>query len=173
MRRAAYADAGLHESRSAAEWADPSAFGLDRCVFGTHKDIVDNQVVAFELDNEVRGSFTLSVQNPQRTERRITIIGDLGRLDGVLEDGAFGVEFVDPEQPPLNWSANGSDSGGHQGGDRRMMRSFLDACLGRSPSESGTPEEIMAGLMFAVAAEEARRSDGVVRLAASDFSLSG
>src|SRR6185312_9704619 len=71
-----YVDTGLHERRTPEEAADPSAYGLDRCVFHTDKDIVDNQVVAFVLDTGVRGTFHVAVQGPIRSERGITLIGD-------------------------------------------------------------------------------------------------
>ena len=41
--------------------ADPTAYGLDRCVFREDKDIIDNQVVSFVLDNGVRGNFYLAM----------------------------------------------------------------------------------------------------------------
>ena len=62
-----YVDNALHERRSAAEMNDPTAFGLDRCVFDPEKDIVDHQVVSFELDNGTRGTFTLAMQGPIRS----------------------------------------------------------------------------------------------------------
>ena len=44
-----YVDTGAFEARTPAQKADPTAFGLDICVFGEGHDIVDNQVVAFEM----------------------------------------------------------------------------------------------------------------------------
>ena len=56
-----HVDTGLHERRTPAEMADPTAYGLDRCVFREDKDIIDNQVVSFVLDNGVRGNFYLAM----------------------------------------------------------------------------------------------------------------
>jgi predicted dehydrogenase len=158
-----YADEGTHEHRTPEEKADPTAFGLDRCVFGDDKDIVDNQVVAFELASGVRGSHHLMVQG-RRTERRITIIGDLARLDGVLEDGTFTVEFAQSDRKPIRWSADGADAGAHMGGDARTIHNFFDGCSGWGQSAIGTPDQIVAGLALAAAAETARKGGRVVLL---------
>lgn len=159
-----YVDTALHERRSAAETKNPTAFGLDRCVFGSEKDIVDHQVVSFELDSGTKGVFTLAMQGPTRSERRITLIGDAASLDGVFEDGRFVVTFVDKERPPFVWNADQRGEGGHGGGDSITMLAFLDACVGRaSPPISGT-EEAMRGLCFALAAEQSRLSGTVVRV---------
>jgi predicted dehydrogenase len=166
----AYVDDGRHESRTREEWTDPTAFGLDRCVFRDDKDIVDNQVVAFELVSGVRGSYHLAVQGP-RTERRITLIGDAARLDGIFEDGRFTIDFSPCDREPTSWSAGGADAGPHGGGDPRLIHDFLNACAGREPASGGTAEEIIAGLVFAEAAETARKTGGVVALADGDFTV--
>lgn len=166
-----YADTALHERRTPAELADPTAYGLDRCVFRTDKDIVDNQVVSFVLDSGVRGTFYLAVQGPIRSERRITLIGDRARLDGIFEDGTFTVTFTDPERPPFVWSAEGRSRGGHGGGDHVTMLEFLNACAGRAPAPVTDAREAMRGLEFALAAERARREERVVRLDEGDFAM--
>ncbi|OYZ94497.1 MAG: hypothetical protein B7Y08_11515 [Rhodospirillales bacterium 24-66-33] len=164
-----YVDTGLHERRTVAELADPTAYGLDRCVFRADKDIVDNQVVSFVLDTGVRGTFFLAMQGPVRSERRITMIGDRARLDGVFEDGRFTVTFTNPEREPFLWSMEGRSQGGHGGGDRVTMLEFLNACAGRAQAPVTSPEEAMRGLAFALAAERARREEVVVRLNEGDF----
>ncbi len=164
----AFADDGIHESRTPAEKADPTAYELDRCVFGDGKDIVDNQVVAFELSNGTRGTHQLAVQG-RRNERRISLVGDAARLDGILEDGAFTVTFSDAERAPLKWSAEGADEGPHKGGDIRTIRQFLSACAGHGEHEMETPQQVIAGMVMAVSAEAARRQGVVVSPRESDF----
>lgn len=166
-----YVDTGLYERRTLAEMADPTAYGLDRCVFRTDKDIIDNQVASFVLDNGVRGTFYLAMQGPLRSERRITLIGDDARLDGVFEDGRFTVAFTDPEREPLVWSADERSQGGHGGGDRVTMLQFLNSCAGRGPAPVVDAQEAIRGLVFALAAERARREERVVRLDEGDFAL--
>jgi predicted dehydrogenase len=166
-----YVDNALHERRAPAEAANPTAFGLDRCVFHSDKDIVDNQVVSFELDNGTRGSFSLGVQGPTRSERRVNLIGDLGTLDGVFEDGRFSIAFTDRTREPFFWTAGEHSRSGHGGGDRIAMLDFLNACIGRGPPPVSDPEEAMRGLVFALAAERARRSGTVVTLGRDDFAL--
>ena len=166
-----YVDNGLHEQRTPAERANPTQYGLDRCVFRTDKDIVDNQVVSFELESGVRGTYYLAMQGPLRTERRITLIGDAGRLDGIFEDGRFTITFVETESDPIVWSADASSHGGHGGGDRWTVSNFLNACAGRLPPPIKSAAGALSGLVFAIAAETARESRSVVTLSNSDFRL--
>lgn len=166
-----YADTGRYERRSAPERADPTAFGLDRCVFGLDKEIVDNQVVTFEMENRARGSYFLAMQGPRRSERRITLIGDDGRLDGIFEDRRFTVTFTDAGREPMVWNAGRQGQGSHGGGDSATVIRFLNACAGRAGPPIKKVSDAMAGLVFALAAERARTSGNVVRLSAQDFQL--
>lgn len=165
-----YADAGLHEYRTPAEQADPTAYGLDRCVFRVNQNIVDNQVISFELASGVRGTFSLAMQGPDRSERRIAIIGDAARLDGVFDDGTFTISYADAERDPLQWSVDAA-IGSHGGGDALTVINFLDACLKRSPPPIKSIPGALAGLVFALAAEEARKTHSVVTLKNDDFEL--
>jgi predicted dehydrogenase len=169
-RECPYVDTALHERRTLREAVDPTAYGLDRCVFHADKDIVDNQVVSFELDTGARGSFHLSVQGPLRSERHITLIGDQATLDGTFEDGRFTVFFTNSERPPIHWSAP-ERSSGHGGGDPATMFEFLNACAGRSPPPIRSYDETIQGLVFALAAERSRRERSLVSLVDSDFAL--
>ena len=168
-----YADRGAHECRTPAEQADPTAYGLDHCVFRIDKDIVDHQVVAFEMDTGVRGSFHLAMQGRERSERRITLIGDAGRLEGVFEDGSFTIEFAECERAPIVWSRGRDSRNGHGGGDGRSVTAFLNACLGRSAPPIRSVSDALAGLVFALSAEAARKSRSVVTLCPGDFELDG
>ena len=150
-----YADTGVNEARTPAQKADPTAFGLDICVFGEGHDIVDNQVVAFEMAGGTRGAFSLGMQNPHGSRRTVSVLGDKGRLDGVFDLGEFDV-FTNDGARPLKWSMKASGTGGHGGGDIRTLRAFLDACLGRAPPEVTDPTDALRGLAFALAAEAAR-----------------
>lgn len=51
------------------------------------------------------------------------------------------------------------------------MLGFLNACAGRAQAPVTSPEEAMRGLVFALAAERARREEVVVRLAEVDFAV--
>lgn len=166
-----YADTGLHEHRTAAERANPSAHGLDRCVFRLDESIVDNQVVSFEMENGTRGTYYLAMQGPVRSERRITLIGDSARLDGVFEDGRFTVTYTDPERERLVWSTRGRKLGGHGGGDLAATTSFLNACVGRAPPPVKSVQDALAGLVFATSAERSRISRQMAVLESEDFEL--
>lgn len=164
-----YADTGLHENRTAAERADPSAFGLDRCVFRLDDRIVDNQVVSFELESGTRGTYYLAMQGPRRSERRITIIGDTARLDGVFEDGKFTIASTDPNAEQIEWSTQVRKRGGHGGGDVASVIRFFDACVGRSSPPIKSVEDALAGLVFAASAEQSRLTHQMVTVEDDDF----
>ncbi len=168
-----YVDTGLHEHRTKAERADPTAYGLDRCVFRLDESIVDNQVVSFEMENGMRGTYYLAMQGPLRSERRITLIGDSARLDGIFEDGRFAVTYTDPERERLVWSTRGRKLGGHGGGDLSAMTSFLNACVGRAPPPVTNGQDALAGLVFATSAERSRISQQMVALTDEDFHVDG
>jgi predicted dehydrogenase len=164
-----YADSGLHERRAAAEHKDPTAFSLDRCVYRADKDVVDNQVVSFELESGARGTFYLATQGHLgHDERQITLIGDVGRLEGSLESGRFTIDLVGAGGEQLEWSTATSRDG-HGGGDRGIMVQFLNACAGRAPPPVTSASEALSGLVFALAAEEARLTHSVVTLGHRDF----
>jgi predicted dehydrogenase len=164
-----YADTGLHENRTAAERADPSAYGLDRCVFRLDNRIVDNQVVSFELESGTRGTYYLAMQGPRRSERRITVIGDAARLDGVFEDGRFTIAPIALNGEPIVWSTTGDKLRGHGGGDVSSVISFLNACVGRSSPPIKTVEDALGGLVFAASAEQSRISHQMVTVEDTDF----
>ena len=158
-----YVDTGRFEARTEAQKADPTAFGLDICVFGEGHDIVDSQVVAFEMAGGSRGVFSLGMQNPLGSQRTVSILGAKGRLDGVFERGEFTV-FTNDGAPSLTWSTKGAGTGGHGGGDARTLVAFLEACLGRAPPEVTDPVDAIRGLVFALAAEQARLRGAVVEV---------
>jgi predicted dehydrogenase len=162
-----YADTGAYEARGPAQAADPTAFGLDICVFGEGHDIVDNQVVAFEMAGGARGVFSLGMHNPRGSRRTLSILGEAGRLDGVFDAGEFTVSTNDGA-PDQVWSVKKAarGTGGHGGGDIRALIAFLDACLGRAPPEVADPADAVRGLAFALAAEQARLGGEVVRVGA-------
>jgi predicted dehydrogenase len=156
-----YVDTGAYEARTPAEAADPTAFGLDRCVYGSDVDIVDNQVVAFELSGGARGTYALAMRNPGRSERRIALVGEHGRLDGVFERGVYDVTTSDGAAP-VHRGPPGDEASGHGGGDVGALKGFLKACHEPwrwSPEEAA---EVLRGLVFALAAEQARLDGGVV-----------
>jgi len=158
-----YVDTGAYEARAPEEAADPTAFGLDRCVFGGGKDIVDNQIVLFETSVGVRGVFSLAMQNPGGSERSISVLGERGRLDGVFERGVFEVRTNDGA-PATTWRARNPRRGGHGGGDERALRGFLEACLSGRGRELIDVKDVLRGLVFSFAAEEARLKDTLVAI---------
>lgn len=161
-----YVDTGAYEARTPAEAADPTAHGLDVCVFGDDSDIVDRQVVAFEMASGAQGVFSLAMGNPGRSDRTFTLIGDAGRIDGRFGEGSWTLTPIHGQ--PFAWSAGPDSKSGHAGGDEGVLRAFLRACAaeGPVPWSGDTDEDALRGLAFALAAETARKTGRVVALAA-------
>lgn len=155
-----YRDEGAYETRTQQQQDDPARYGLDLCVFADDKDIVDNQVVNFELRNETRGTFTLSMDNPQGSQRRISIFGNRGKLEGNFERNE--IELSVDSSTPVTLSTADTAKGGHGGGDRLILRAFLESCLGRRKPELTTEIDAMRSLIFALAAERSRLTGQIV-----------
>ncbi len=159
----AFVDRGAYEARTPGEAADPAAHGLGGCVFGENGDLVDRQVVAFELVSGVQGSFTLAMGSPTASDRTVTLIGEAGRIEGRFGEGRWRLTRRDGEVRA--WSADQAPSG-HGGGDEATLRAFLRACAeqGAVTWRAADEAEALVGLEFALAAEQARLSGRVVTL---------
>ncbi|MEO7027637.1 MAG: Gfo/Idh/MocA family oxidoreductase [Caulobacteraceae bacterium] len=161
-----YVDTGAYEARTPAETADPTAHGLDVCVFGDDSDLVDRQVVAFEMASGAQGVFSLAMGNPGRSDRTFTIVGDAGRIDGRFGEGRWTLTPIRGE--PATWSPGEPTKGGHGGGDEGVLRAFLRACAVDGPVawSDEADEDALRGLAFALAAETARKTGRVAALGA-------
>ena len=123
-------------------------------------------------------TFALAARSPNSLEPAFVVQGadnwvNMQIFDTLVrpEDGTFAVTFTDREQPNFDWIADGKGRGSHGGGDRVTMLEFLNACAGRAPAPIVSAEETLRGLVFALAAEQARKGQVVVHLETRDFDL--
>ena len=130
-----------------------------RCVYSGDNDVVDHQVVLLELADGATVSFTMTAFTPFE-QRKTRIFGTHGYLDG---DGTR-IRLVDFRTGTEELiEVAGSTGGGHGGGDRALVESFLAAVATGDPglirSDAATS---LAGHRVVWAAERARLTGTVV-----------
>jgi predicted dehydrogenase len=134
-----------------------------RCVWRCDNNVVDHQVIAFDFENGVTGTFTMSAFD---SGRQISILG----TEGVLKGGADGTRTGSPE---LWFRAHTSDKAeavplppapehgyaGHGGGDYGIINA-LDKILRGEDTGEHLLESTLESHFMAFAAERSRREDG-------------
>lgn len=135
-----------------------------RCVYACDNDVVDQQVVNMEFAGGRTAGFTMTAFNNARG-RETRIFGTRGELFG---DGSklTHYDFLTDETTEIDTRApDASITGGHGGGDGRLIESFIAAMVDKDPSKilSGPAESLETHLMV-FAAERARREDKVVEV---------
>ncbi|SFL24403.1 Oxidoreductase family, C-terminal alpha/beta domain [Paenibacillus sp. 1_12] len=138
-----------------------------RCVWHCDNDVVDHQSVIIEFNNQATASHNM-VGTASRSCRILHIIGTLGEIQGVLEDGYFYLRQPDPvkgreykEQKMVVDVANDS----HGGGDLLLVEDFVRVLRGEQPSISSTTlGQSVDGHRIGFAAERSRRTNQQVLL---------
>lgn len=131
-----------------------------RCAFACDNNVVDNQIVNLQMENGAALSLMMSAFT-SIGGRTIKVMGTNGDLWGdmhrnILRICEFGKEpeIVDLVQPE-------NDFGGHGGGDRGLVLSFLDLLEGKPvDSTITTLEQSVESHLIALAAEESRLKQG-------------
>ena len=138
-----------------------------RCVYRCDNDVCDHQVSIFRFRNGVTATFNLSGFT-DRMARTIKIMG---------EDGELRASEADNEIEIIRFSSTGAVAGekevlhpempdsGHSGGDSGIMEDFLAMLSGQKSASATDIHESVESHMMAGAAEEARLSGQVVRIA--------
>jgi predicted dehydrogenase len=137
-----------------------------RCVYACDNDVVDHQVVNMEFAGGKSAAFTMTAFNFGRG-RETRIFGTRGELYG---DGSKLVhnDFLTDKTTEIDTRApDASITGGHGGGDERLIEAFIDAVATRDANKilSGPAESLETHLMV-FAAEQARRNGSVEKVQA-------
>jgi predicted dehydrogenase len=132
-----------------------------RCVYACDNDVVDQQVVIMEFDGGKTASFTMTAFN-EHTARKTCIFGTRGEIYG---DGRYirHFSFMTNQWQQIDTQApEDSITGGHGGGDCRLMERFIDAVAtgDRTRILSG-PAETLETHRMVFAAERARNTGTV------------
>ncbi len=138
-----------------------------RCVYHCDNNVCDHQVSILRFTNGVSATFNLSGFTNKMT-RTIKIMGENGEIraseaDNVIEITHFAsswkeeaeTEIIHPEE----------STSGHSGGDSGIVEDFLSMLEGRLSESSTDIHESVESHMMACAAEEARLTGNVIRIA--------
>lgn len=138
-----------------------------RCVFHCDNDVCDHQVSILRFRNGVTATFNLSGFTSRMT-RTIKVMGEDGEIraseaENEIEITRFASNGItEPEteviHPPESIS-------GHNGGDSGIVEDFLAMLEGRITESATDIHESVESHMMACAAEEARITGNVVRIA--------
>jgi len=132
-----------------------------RCVYACDNDVVDHQVVNMEFDDGATASFTMTAFNTAGG-RKTRIHGTRGEIYGDGRKITI-TDFLSDQSETIDTAAaDATISGGHGGGDDRIMAAFLAAVSGDDPQAilSG-PDETLETHLAVFAAERARISGSV------------
>jgi hypothetical protein len=124
-----------------------------RCVYACDNDVADHQVTTVEFDGGVTATLTMSAFTPV-ARRQTRIMGTRGFLEGDGEQLTV-TDFVTGQVEKIVVDV----SGGHDGGDDRLMTAFTHgvATGDRSQIRSG-PQESLESHLVVFAAERSRNS---------------
>ncbi len=132
-----------------------------RCVYQTDNDVVDHQVVAFDFEDDITATFTMTAF--AKGNRQIRLHGTGGELRADVETNTIDVHrFEDGVDQRV---VIPSQSGGHGGGDDQLIRKFIAAVRANDPSQVATGTGVsLASHRIAFAAEQSRRENRTVTL---------
>ncbi|KAF0687159.1 Aste57867_21130 [Aphanomyces stellatus] len=156
----------LHESPSVESITEALRTGpYGRCVYACDNDVVDNQVVNFQFAGGATASFTMVAFTEATCVRTTKVFGTKGELtaDGTtIRHFDFLLRVVTEYTPGSSPST--SKISGHGGADYFLIENFIHGVRTGDASVllTGADESLQSHLMV-FAAEEARRTDRVVR----------
>jgi predicted dehydrogenase len=130
-----------------------------RCVWKCDNNVVDRQVVSFEFDRGVTGTFTMTAFGTGG--RSLRLHGTTGWLHASIETNEIELtRYNDRTRTVIKLDA---DEGSHGGADSRLMENFVAALRANDPSVVLTStSESLASHRIVFAAEHARRTGSVV-----------
>jgi predicted dehydrogenase len=135
-----------------------------RCVFQCDNDVPDQQMVIMEFGGGIAATLIISAFTAENT-RTIKLMGSHGEIRGHLARGEITVLPFSSDPPSLIRTPT---SGGHAGGDERLLEAFLhwvrQARMGPGKPPLTSLEESLASHFWALAAEEARFTGRTVEL---------
>jgi predicted dehydrogenase len=135
-----------------------------RCAWQCDNDVVDHQVVNFEFDDDVTGTFTMTGFTAGGMDsRHIRLHGTEGCLKAHIGGNVIDCwRFKDDAHTRLEVA---EQTGGHGGADSNIMANFVEALRRNDPDHvlTGTAESLQShALVFA--AEKSRRERRMVEL---------
>lgn len=144
-----------------------------RCVWKCDNDVVDHQSVAVDFEDGCTGTMNM-IGGTAKPGRSIHLLGTHGEIEGAIEDSRFVIRHIDTrpgheyseEEVDINALGDSSGvTGGHGGGDLRLVDDFVRALSGEEPSISWTGlEDSVSGHLVGFSADRARVEERTVEL---------
>ena len=145
-----------------------------KCVWDFERDgNVDHQTVIVNFANGATGSFSM-IGGSAKSERNIHIVGTKGEIKGTFEDSRYVVRSMAPStkagyaETVYDLNEKGDKigaTGGHGGGDTKLVLDFLDYLNGHELSVScATLEDSVISHRAVFKAEQARKTNAVVNI---------
>ncbi|HEY3328657.1 MAG TPA: Gfo/Idh/MocA family oxidoreductase [Capsulimonadaceae bacterium] len=134
-----------------------------RCVYHCDNDVVDHQVVNFEFDGGVTGTFTMTAFRDHGVGRMMRLHGTDGYLQVAINTNTIDwLRYSDERQATITLPAM---DGGHGGADHNLMLAFISALRhGDSANVATGTGKSLASHAIVFAAERARHQKRVVEM---------
>ncbi|MFL2541944.1 MAG: Gfo/Idh/MocA family protein [Candidatus Latescibacterota bacterium] len=144
-----------------------------QCVWKTDMEVVDHQSVAIEFADGCTATLNM-IGGSSKPSRSIHLLGTEGEIQGNLEESTFALRHIDPrpgreyEEQIIDVNVQGDmtgASGGHGGGDMRLVADFLKLLDGAAPSISTTTiEDSISGHLIGFCADRSMRQSTTVTI---------
>ena len=132
-----------------------------RCVYQCDNDVVDHQVVALDFEGDITATFTMTAFT-QRGGRQVRVHGTEGEVS--FDEHTITVRSFRTKN--VETIAVGAETGGHGGGDNRVVRDWVDAIRLEAPEMiRTTAQESLRTHTIVFAAERSRRENRTIELA--------
>ena len=137
-----------------------------RCVFHCDNDVVDNQIVAMEMESGATVTLTMSAFT-SIGGRTIKVMGTLGDIQGDMHDNIIKITEFGKESEIIDLGREEKDFAGHGGGDQMLIEEFVSLLDGGEVNNTVTTLEVsVESHLVALAAEESRLEGGTPQLIA-------
>ena len=137
-----------------------------RCVFHCDNDVVDNQIVAMEMESGATVTLTMSAFT-SIGGRTIKVMGTLGDIQGDMHDNIIKITEFGKKSEIIDLGREEKDFAGHGGGDQMLIEEFVSLLEGGEVNNTVTTLEVsVESHLVALAAEESRLEGGTPQLIA-------
>lgn len=129
-----------------------------RCVYQSDNNVVDHQVVNMEFEGGTTATFSMSGFTREQT--RITqIMGTKGEIRGNMADNSISIfDYLTKHETVIKFD---NPVGGHGGGDKGIVSTFLKEIKNQEGGESiSSASASMRSHLMALAAEDSRLNKG-------------
>lgn len=134
-----------------------------RCVYHCDNNVVDHQVVNLQLEDNTTISFTMCAFTSENS-RSLKIMGTLGNIECDMGKNIIDICIFGQEHEIIDVKTLANNLTGHGGGDRRLIKEFIDIIREDNSTTSGLTsiDKSVESHYVALAAENSRLNNGVV-----------